>query len=609
VSSVHDSRGRVTSVANPAWNVTPARTVTTTYAVGGDPTVTAVADVAGTITTKVDLLGRTIGYTDVWGKTTTTAYDRAGNVTGKTFSNLAATGYTIDAAGRLLTQTIGGSTVASATYDTTSGRLTNVSYPTGTGNIGNGTTGTFGIDNLGRPNAMTWNGPGGTLLTSDTVTRSLAGDVKDESIDGVDAYVTGDNFTYDAANRLTAARVSAHTYTYNYAAAGGCGTDTAAGLNSNRTSMVDNTTTTTYCYDNADRLTSTTPTTVAGTLAYDNHGNSTTIFGETHTYDIADRHLTTVKGATTVAYVRDAVGRIIERKVNGTTSARYSHGDGTDSPSITLTAAGVVIEAVYLLPGGAMLTTRTAGNVWSYPNIHGDNIATANNAGAKQGGTSSYDPFGGLVNGAVPDNATGAMDYGWLGQHQRPLEQQSGIAPVIEMGARQYSPLLGRFLEVDPVEGGSCNDYDYVCADPRNGMDIGGTAYLGKNVGKYQANFCKLTGFFRCIKAQGLAPKAEAMADRLKAKYRWSEGQPNAFRHAYWIATTAKRFGSDFAVGLGNAHENDTPGFSRDGRADRHNNQMGARFGAASQRGTDAGISAFLAATISVKGGGFDYFA
>src|SRR5215210_1584372 len=27
-----------------------------------------------------------------------------------------------------------------------------------------------------------------------------------------------------------------------------------------------------------------------------------------------------------------------------------------------------------------------------------------------------------------------------------------------------------------PVEGGSCNDYDYVCGDPVNGLDLGGYA-------------------------------------------------------------------------------------------------------------------------------------
>jgi hypothetical protein len=43
------------------------------------------------------------------------------------------------------------------------------------------------------------------------------------------------------------------------------------------------------------------------------------------------------------------------------------------------------------------------------------------------------------------------------------------------MGARQYSALLGRFLEVDPIQGGSANDYDYVNGDPVNGVDLSGT--------------------------------------------------------------------------------------------------------------------------------------
>ncbi|HMT62797.1 MAG TPA: RHS repeat-associated core domain-containing protein, partial [Microthrixaceae bacterium] len=53
------------------------------------------------------------------------------------------------------------------------------------------------------------------------------------------------------------------------------------------------------------------------------------------------------------------------------------------------------------------------------------------------------------------------------------VETAAGLLPMIEMGARQYLPDLGRFIEVDPVEGGNPNDYSYVI-DPIDGSDLDG---------------------------------------------------------------------------------------------------------------------------------------
>ncbi|WP_082372943.1 RHS repeat domain-containing protein [Nocardia sp. NRRL S-836] len=101
-------------------------------------------------------------------------------------------------------------------------------------------------------------------------------------------------------------------------------------------------------------------------------------------------------------------------------------------------------------------------------------------AGKRTGQVHEYSPFGEplAADGTaapdnVPDNQPGQLDNGWLGQHQRPYEHAGALA-LVQMGARPYLPLLGRFLSVDPIEGGSANDYDYVVADPLNKQDLDG---------------------------------------------------------------------------------------------------------------------------------------
>lgn len=67
--------------------------------------------------------------------------------------------------------------------------------------------------------------------------------------------------------------------------------------------------------------------------------------------------------------------------------------------------------------------------------------------------------------------------YGWLGGKQRSTELPSG---VVQMGVRSYVPALGRFLQPDPVLGGSANPYDYAFQDPLNVFDLDGERARGK---------------------------------------------------------------------------------------------------------------------------------
>ena len=368
--SSFDSRGRLAQVVFPAFGSTPSRTVTYNYAVSGNPLVSSVTDPAGTITTQVDLLGRGVAVSDVWGKTTTTSYNQAGQVV-NTASPAASLDKGYDSVGRLSRVGPVGSPFATVSYDGV-GRLSGVLYPSGSSN-GNGTSGVFGYDDLGRQVSVLWSGPGG-VVTSDSVTRTLAGRIRNQLVDGVDPYPVGDNFVYDGAGRLTYAWTPGQRTQSVFAGSGGCGLAAGAGKNSNRTSKIvtpagGSAVSTSYCYDRADRLTSAGAAGL-GTPVYDGHGNTTQLFGETHTYDVVNRHVSTSKAspAATVTYTRDATDRITSRAGTGEATVRYWYGGGSDSLSGTTNTSGSLLTSTLGLPGGAVVAWNhaTGSGVWQY---------------------------------------------------------------------------------------------------------------------------------------------------------------------------------------------------------------------------------------------------
>ncbi len=149
------------------------------------------------------------------------------------------------------------------------------------------------------------------------------------------------------------------------------------------------------------------------------------------------------------------------------TVTRYGHtGDG-DVSMFTMDETATVTSRAVTVSGGVSVTITDGIQQWGYPNIHGDMLVRADGAGLRQGVAFSYDPYGN------PFGVSVDVGYGWLGRYRK-LSDPGLSTVLVQMGARTYVPVLGRFLQVDPVLGGSANDYDYVGGDPINGYDLDG---------------------------------------------------------------------------------------------------------------------------------------
>ncbi|MEU6879919.1 DNRLRE domain-containing protein [Streptomyces sp. NPDC046712] len=498
----YDRWGNVSSVTETANGATRTTTITTDAA--GRQTKSAVTGGVGTAIPEAttvynqqngevasqtaagatvaygyDALGRRISTTDGSGNTVTTAYDTLDRPVTVSDSAPSTTTFAYDTAAEprglatKVTDSVAGA--FAGTYDA-DGELATESLP-------GGVTLTVDRDPAGNTTARRYAAADGTALLADTTGHTAH--AQQAGHNQSDGTATSTAYTYDAAGRLVTAKDTADALCTRRSY--------AFDANSNRTGLTTadcsqggtGSTSTSHTYDSADRI-------VDSGYGYDAFGRTTaTPAGAQLTYYANDLVHTETVGDRRQTWNLDATGRLAAWTVEAkgtdgiwtqTESKKHHFGTG-DNPTWTAEdAQGTVTRYVNGLSGQLTATTdKTGGLVLQLLNLHGDVSVQLPADTAQAPVVLRTDEYGNRTEG------TTAARYGWVGGHQRSSETLSGSTL---MGVRLYSPATGRFLQPDPVPGGSLSAYAYP-GDPVNAQDLDGQRWKKKKVWKVKKKKAK----------------------------------------------------------------------------------------------------------------------
>ncbi len=528
------------------------RTATTSYDAAGRPKTSATSSTEGTALPAV-----TYGYTaetgaetgaltsqSAEGKKITSVYNTLGQLTTYTDADGNAATYEYDVDGRMKNANDGKGT-QTFTYDGTTGLLAELvdssaegmkftashdaegklltkSYP-------NGVAATYTYNATGTATGLEYKKTthcteegGKCKWLTDTIVPSSHGQWLEQT-----SSLSHQAYTYDADSRLTQVQstpagkgCTTHLYHYDESTNDTSTTTREPGTEGKCAS--EGGTTETHTYDEADRL-------VDGGVSYSTFGDITALPASdaggsplTSSYFVDNQLQSQTQNGETIGYYLDPAGRTRETISSGKTASDVvSHFAGASTaPAWTVNTSGEATRFIMGINGQlAAIQRGLEAPVLQLTNLHGDVVATAAMSEsatelASKTDTSEY---------GVPTVSAPPL-YSWLGGDELPTGLPSGI---IAMGARSYVPELGRFLQPDPVRGGSANAYAYTFGDPVNASDPSGeyTITIDEFDEKYTTERAEASAAARAAEIRAAEEAAARAAAEQRAAQAAREGE------------------------------------------------------------------------------------
>lgn len=280
-----------------------------------------------------------------------------------------------------------------------------------------------------------------------------------------DAGTGTQSFTYDALSRLTGSTGLAVARSYQY------------DLDGNRTSKVEGAVTTTYTYDRADQVAAQVIGATTRTYDYDRYGNLLTSADNanavtTYAYDEASR-LTTINPPSggQFTFTLDALDRHATKLVGGSLSDTFRYLDATETAwqTGTGTPTSSLLDA-----DGSRLAVKTNTTVsWLLFDLHGSVVAMCTSGTSTITDAYRFDGFGQQI------DVSGTAANPWRYRGFLNIGPDTGVGALLDMGARDYSPQLGAFTQLDSVQGSAANPmtmnrFLYALANPATLIDPDG---------------------------------------------------------------------------------------------------------------------------------------